>query len=75
MAQGVPIEAICLYPITDYAGWDNGRHCSVGLFGDADSAGERPVHAPLLAEIARQRAIFAEFAGARAAPTAAAASR
>ena len=32
LAQGVPVEGICLYPILDYPGWENGRPCDVGLF-------------------------------------------
>lgn len=59
MALGVPIQAICLYPITDYPGWDNGRHCNVGLLGDADKDGARPIYEPLLEEVRRQQAVFA----------------
>lgn len=62
MAAGVRIDALCLYPITDYPGWDNGRHCRVGLFGAPDAAGDRPLHEPLADEIARQQAVFADFA-------------
>lgn len=51
---GVPVEGLCLYPITDYPGWDDGRHCPTGLLGDADGDGERPVYAPLAEEIAAQ---------------------
>lgn len=50
---GVPLEGICLYPVTDYPGWSNDRHCPVGLLGNADAAGQRPIHAPLAAELAR----------------------
>lgn len=28
---GVPVEGICLYPVMDYPGWDNDRHCRCGL--------------------------------------------
>ena len=31
MRQGVDIAGICLYPIMDYPGWDDDRHCSCGL--------------------------------------------
>jgi len=41
--QGVPVEGVCLYPILDYPGWDNGRHCQVGLLGPPDLHGSRPV--------------------------------
>lgn len=49
---GVPVEGICLYPVTDYPGWDDDRHCPTGLLGYTDDNGERPVHEPLAAEIA-----------------------
>jgi hypothetical protein len=49
---GVPVEGICLYPVTDYPGWDDDRHCPTGLLGYSDERGARPLHAPLAAEIA-----------------------
>ena len=58
MDEGVPIEAICIYPITEYPGWDNGRHAKVGLLGYADRNGEREVFEPLLEEIERQKELF-----------------
>jgi hypothetical protein len=54
LASGVPVGGICLYPITDYPGWDNDRHCPTGLLGFADDAGHRPVHEDLAAEVLRQ---------------------
>ena len=47
----VPVEGICLYPVTDYPGWDDDRHCPTGLYGYADESGERPLYAPLAAEL------------------------
>jgi hypothetical protein len=55
---GVPVEGICLYPITDYPGWTNGRHCKVGLLGPLDKEGRRAVYQPLADELRRQQAIF-----------------
>lgn len=71
MALGVPVEAICLYPITDYPGWDNGRRCEVGLLEDARDDGTRPVRADYLEEIRRQQQLFERF---RTAPPVAAAA-
>jgi hypothetical protein len=48
---GVPVEGICLYPVTDYPGWDDDRHCPTGLLGYVDEGGRRPVYAPLAAEL------------------------
>jgi len=51
-AAGIPVEGLCLYPVTDYPGWDDGRHCRTGLLGYADEQGARAVHEPLAREIA-----------------------
>jgi hypothetical protein len=55
---GVPVEGICLYPIIDYPGWDDDRHCATGLWGWSDETGERPVHEPLALELERQTELF-----------------
>ena len=54
-SRGVPVEGVCLYPVTDYPGWENGRHCPTGLFGDAADDGTRPVHEPLAREVELQQ--------------------
>lgn len=51
---GVPVHGICLYPVLDYPGWDDDRHCQSGLWGYPDPAGDRPIHPPLAEELARQ---------------------
>ncbi len=28
---GIPIEGLCIYPIMDYPGWNDDRHCPAGL--------------------------------------------
>jgi hypothetical protein len=48
---GVPVEGICLYPVTDYPGWDDDRHCPTGLLGYVVEDGNRPLFAPLAAEL------------------------
>ncbi len=55
---GARIEGICIYPVTAYPGWDNSRHCDVGLLSPIGSDGERDVYEPLYRELQRQRAIF-----------------
>jgi len=57
--RGTKVEGICLYPITAYPGWDNSRHCDVGMFSSVQSDGTRHVYEPLLAELQRQREIMA----------------
>jgi hypothetical protein len=59
IAAGVPVGGICLYPVTDYPGWTNERHCDVGLLGIPDPDGRRPVHTHFAEELERQQAIMA----------------
>jgi beta-glucosidase/6-phospho-beta-glucosidase/beta-galactosidase len=56
--NGIPVEGVCLYPITDYHGWTNSRHCKSGLLGRPDAEGRRPVHQELADELAFQHARF-----------------
>lgn len=60
---GHPFEAICLYPVTSYPGWDDDRICETGLFGIVDDVGTRAVYAPLHAEMRRWQPLLE---GARA---------
>lgn len=55
---GVPVHGICLYPVLDYPGWDDDRHCRTGLWGFPDAAGGREVCLPLAEELARQRELL-----------------
>jgi hypothetical protein len=57
---GARIDGICIYPVTAYPGWDNSRHCDVGLLSPIGSDGKRDVYEPLLNELQRQRALFAD---------------
>jgi beta-glucosidase/6-phospho-beta-glucosidase/beta-galactosidase len=51
----VPVEGICLYPILNHPGWNDGRHCHNGLFDYADPLGKREVYLPLATELAFQQ--------------------
>lgn len=55
LEAGVPLEGVCLYPVLDYPGWDNERHCEAGLFGAPADDGARPLHGPLAEELHRQQ--------------------
>ncbi|HEX2135889.1 MAG TPA: beta-glucosidase [Microvirga sp.] len=57
---GVPVEGICLYPITDYPGWVDERHCPTGLLGYVQPDGTRPAYEPLAIELAVQQRRAAE---------------
>ena len=54
-ASGVTVQGVCLYPVCNYPGWNDGRICPTGLMGPADETGLRPVHQPLARELARQQ--------------------
>lgn len=56
--EGVPVHGICLYPILNYPGWDDDRHCQSGLWGYPGPLGEREICQPLARELARQIEIF-----------------
>jgi beta-glucosidase/6-phospho-beta-glucosidase/beta-galactosidase len=68
LKQGVPVAGICLYPVTEYRGWDNERICQVGLFGMPDDSGNRSVYQPLVRELERQHRLFSEMDLATLAP-------
>lgn len=68
--RGVQIEGICLYPVTAYPGWDNSRHCEVGLLSTVGSDGKRKVYRPLYEELERQRALFEAEPGSGGSPLA-----
>jgi hypothetical protein len=61
LGNGVPVGGICLYPILDYPGWENGRACHVGLLSEPDEHGHRTVCCPFARELRYQHGIFREL--------------
>ena len=57
-AAGVPMEGLCLYPIIDYPGWGDDRHCYTGLWGYADDEGRRETYEPLAEELTHQQRLW-----------------
>ena len=57
-AHGATVDGVCLYPIVNFPGWDDDRHCHNGLWDYADDRGRRDVHVPLADELARQQRRF-----------------
>ena len=57
-AAGVPLEGLCLYPIIDYPGWGDDRHCYAGLWGYADEEGLREIYEPLAEELVHQQHLW-----------------
>ncbi|QQP93723.1 beta-glucosidase (plasmid) [Skermanella sp. TT6] len=64
LEAGTPVEGICLYPVVDYPGWADERHCATGLLGFPDAEGRREVHHPLADELAHQVARFGRLGAA-----------
>jgi hypothetical protein len=58
---GVPVHAICLYPIVNHPGWDDDRHCYNGLLDYPYAEGYRRIYEPLAAEIANQQRLFTQL--------------
>ncbi|HEX6046851.1 MAG TPA: hypothetical protein VFZ22_20330 [Pyrinomonadaceae bacterium] len=58
VAAGVPLEGLCLYPIIDYPGWGDDRHCHAGLWDYADDDGHREMYEPLAAELDHQQSLW-----------------
>ena len=56
--DGVPIHGVCLYPIVNYPGWTDNRHCQNGLWDYADAHGNREMYAPLAAGLKKWQNIF-----------------
>ncbi len=51
-AMGVTLEGVCIYPILDYPGWDNARHCACGPIGhDRGRHFVRAEHGAAIAEL------------------------
>ncbi len=61
LARGVDLQGVCLYPVTDYVGWDDERPCPTGLFGEANPEGRRELHQPLADELSRQQGLMQEW--------------
>ncbi len=69
LQRGLPLEGICLYPVLDYPGWTDDRHCPAGLFGYPDEHGARPVCEALAEELRRQQFHVDTLAAQRVART------
>jgi hypothetical protein len=54
----VPVQGVCWYPIVDYPGWIDERHCCSGVLSYPDAHGSRQWFTPLKKEMERQRLLF-----------------
>lgn len=55
---GVPVLGICLYPVMDYPGWDDHRHCECGLIAVTPDWSTRRMRHDLLSELRVQQALM-----------------
>ena len=67
---GVPIFGICLYPVTDYPGWDDSRHAPCGLIELSADYTTRTLRPDLLAELTLQQQLEASTTPVSAQPSA-----
>jgi beta-glucosidase/6-phospho-beta-glucosidase/beta-galactosidase len=51
---GADITGICLYPVMDYPGWDDDRHCYCGLLQIDEVWDQRSIRKDLVAELTMQ---------------------
>ena len=54
MRHGAEIVGICLYPVMDYPGWDDDRHCHCGIIEIDAEWNRRTIREDLAAEIETQ---------------------
>ncbi len=59
--EGVPMAGLCLYPVMDYVGWDDERHCRCGLISVDESWEARQLRSDLVAEMKLQEAATAQI--------------
>ena len=53
---GVPVLGICLYPVLDYPGWRDDRHCDCGLLRSGGDWQERTIDEDLRWQLAEEAA-------------------
>ena len=58
IGRGVPVQGICLYPVTNFPDWDDGRCRRFGLFGAPDADDRRETCAALAGELRRQQELL-----------------
>jgi hypothetical protein len=58
LEAAIPVAGICLYPIVNHPGWDDGRHCHNGLWDYPTATGEREIYQPLADELHSQMNSF-----------------
>jgi hypothetical protein len=60
---GLPVHGLCLYPVMDYPGWSDQRHCRVGLIKLDERYEQRSVDRELLLAIEEEQLLLAPLLG------------
>jgi beta-glucosidase/6-phospho-beta-glucosidase/beta-galactosidase len=60
--NGVDLKGVCIYPVMDYPGWDNNRHCPCGLIAVDDAWNNRTIRNDIAEELKLQNQLFAGHA-------------
>ena len=55
--QGAQILGLCIYPVMDYVGWDDQRHCPCGLIEVTPDWQQRRLRPGLVAEVLLQESM------------------
>lgn len=58
--QGANIVGLCFYPVMDYPGWDDDRHCPCGLIQVDELWNGRNLRDDLTAELRNQQHLFSQ---------------
>jgi beta-glucosidase/6-phospho-beta-glucosidase/beta-galactosidase len=61
MREGVKMVGLCLYPVMDYPGWDDERHCHCGLISVDEAWEARQLRSDLVAEMKLQDVATAQI--------------
>jgi hypothetical protein len=56
--MGASILGICIYPVMDYPGWDDERHCPCGLIEASADFTQRELRTDILQELKAQQQLF-----------------
>lgn len=63
MQVGLPLVALCWYPVVNHPSWDDERYYPNGLFDSLNEADQRRVYEPLALELQRQQTLFCNLLG------------
>lgn len=58
MRHGIPVEGLCIYPVMDYPGWQDDRHCPAGLIRLDDAYRARTVDPELALALEEQATLL-----------------